>query len=189
MTVKRFFSEFLLKTCTFLLLNLPIILVYFVVAIVFKLPILDELIDMLSDKSSAFAYTFNALIYFVYVAVYYLILYLTVYKNNSAKVAYLNSTANKEYSFIGESKQYLKSFLLSDALASVLVSAVSFAFVGLFNTNKLLRLVFITEYSLTQLVGIEIAAVLYALFTTLFVFFAVIISQYVWNKNRLGGKA
>ncbi len=187
--MKRFFSEFLLKVCTFLLLNLPVILVYFIVAIIFKLPILDELIDMLSDKSPAFGYAFNALLYFVYVAVYYLILYLTIYKNNSARVAYLNSTANKEYSFAFEAKQYLKSFFLSDALAAVVVSAASFALLGIFDTNKFLRVIFITEYSLSQLVGIEIAAVLYALFTTLFMFFAAVISQYVWNKNRLGGKA
>ena len=187
--MKRFFNDFLLKLGAFFLLNIPVILIYFVVAIIFKLPILDELIDMLSDKSPVFEYAFNAVIYFIYVAFYYLILYFSVYKNNSARVAYLNATANEKYSFTDEAKQYFKTYTLGDTLAAVAVSAISFLLLGIFNTNKFLRVIFITQYSLSQLVGIEAAAVLYAVFTVIFIFFTTVMSQYIWNKNRLGGKA
>ncbi|MBP3333897.1 MAG: hypothetical protein J6M35_07620 [Clostridia bacterium] len=187
--MKRFFSDFLLKTGVFLLLNLPVILVYFVVSIVFKFPVLDELVDMISDKSAVFEYAFNTVLYILYVAVYYLILYLAIFKNNSARVAYLNATASEEYSFKGEAIQYLKSFFLSDLFAAVLVCTISFVLIGTFSENKFLRVLFITEYSLSQIIGTMAAAVFYLLFTSLFIFFATVTSQYIWNKNRLCGKA
>ena len=61
--------------------------------------------------------------------------------------------------------------------------------IGTFSENKFLRVLFITEYSLSQIIGTVAAAVFYLLFTSLFIFFATVTSQYIWNKNRLGGKA
>ncbi|MBE6607471.1 MAG: hypothetical protein E7633_02795 [Ruminococcaceae bacterium] len=187
--MKRFFSDFLLKFFTFLFLNLPVILVYFAVALIFKFPVLDELVGRLSENSPELKSVLGAVLYFIYVAAYYVILYLSVYKNNSARVAYINNTANESYSFASEVKEYFRAFFVSDLLASCVVSLISFTLLGAFATNKFFRVIFITQYGMSQLVGMEVATVLYALFTNVFVFFTTVISQYVWNKNRLGGKA
>ncbi len=182
--MKRFFTDFLQKLGIFFLLNIAVILVYFIIALFFKIPVVDELAARFADAKAL-----DTALYVLYALSYYFFLALLICKNSSARTAYLNVTADEGYSLKRELCQYIREFFLSDIFASTVLSAISFAFIGLFDTNKFVSLIFLPQYSLFSLSGLAFGAIFYAAFTAIFIFAVTMCAQKVWAKNRLSGKA
>ncbi len=181
--MKRILYDVLQKLGIFFLLNFAVILVYFLVWLVFKIPVINEINDRFVDKN-----TLNTVLYLLYAVSYYIFAALIVCKNSSARTAYLNATADNGYSFKRDVGEYMRGSCISDMIASVLLSAISFAFIGIFDTSKFLRLLLLPQYSLSYFIGIFGGAVFYAIFTAFFVFAITVSAQFIWNKKRLGGK-
>lgn len=182
--MKKFLYDVLQKLGIFFLLNLAVILVYFLVWLVFKIPVINELTDRFIDIKAL-----DTVLYLLYGASYYVFASILICKNPSTRAAYLNATANEDYSFKRDVKEYIRAAFASDILASTALSLIAFLILGVFNTNKFFRLVFLPEYSLSYFMGTFGAAVFYAIFTAAFVFIVTVSAQFVWNRKRLGGKA
>ena len=181
--MKKLFQDALQKLGIFFLLNIAVILVYVLVWLLFKIPVVSELTDRFIDTAAL-----DALLYLLYAISYYAFIALLILKNYSARAAYLNATADEKYSFKREVLDYFRENFASDIIASTALSAISFLLLGVFSTNKFLRLVFLTQYSISHFIGVIGGALFYAIFTALFIFALTALAQMAWNKSRLGDK-
>ncbi len=180
--MKKLFQDALQKLGIFFLLNIAVILVYVLVWILFKIPVIGELTYRFIDIAAL-----DAVLYLLYAISYYVFIALLIFRNSSARAAYLNATADEKYSFKREVLDYFRENFASDIIASTALSAISFLLLGVFSTNKFLRLVFLAQYSISHFVGVIGGALFYAIFTALFTFALTALAQMAWNKGRLGG--
>ncbi len=185
--MKSFLKDVLIKTALFALLNIPVILAYFIISLILKVPYISELVAMLKENSPAFGNAFNTALYLLYTVFYYVFVLLTVSKNTLARASYLNATAGERYSFKDEFSSYIKGYLAVDFTACAVMSLVSLLPLS-FTDNGFLNLFFVTQYSLKMLVGNLPATAIYILFTPIFLMFVTLFTQKKWHKNRLGGK-
>ena len=182
--MKGFLKETFSRLGIFLLLNVPVILVYILVSLFFKIPVVDELADRFAN-----AKLLEGVLYALYAVVYFVILALLICKNSSARSAYLNATAGEKYSFKGELASYSRETLTVDIAACTVLAVAVFALLAVFNKNGILAVIFLPQYSLLRMMSTVGAAIFYAAFTPIFTGALTLISQKIWNKNRLGGNS
>ena len=181
--MKSKFYDILQKLGFLFLLNIAVILIYLLVAIFFKIPVMREIADRLFDKS-----LFEKTLFAIYGVSYYVILALAIFKNTSAKRAFLNATAESGYTPGDGVTDYLGNYCTGDIVAAFIMSVISFALLGVAGDFGLIRIAFLPQLAFEVFFGIRGACLIYPLVTLALNFAFTISAQYIWDKNRLGDR-
>ena len=179
--MKSKFYDLLQKIGFLFLLNIAVILVYLLVSIFFKIPVLRELSERVIEQT-----TLEKILFALYGVSYYVILALAIFKNSSAKRAFLNATAESGYTLRDGVLDYFKNYFMSDTLAVAVMSVISYALLGMLDIG-FVKLLFLPQLALFAFFA-NAACLVYLILTLMLNLVFTLTAQYIWNKNRLSGR-
>lgn len=179
--MKNKLYDILQKTGVLFLLNVAVILVYLVMALFIKIPVVNELLNRFADPV-----VLSIALLLVYCIAYYVILALAIFKNASAKRAFLNATAESGYTLRDGALDYFKNYFMSDTLAVATVSVIAYALLGMLDIG-FVKLLFLPQLALFGFFS-NGACVVYLVLTLALNFVLTLAAQYIWDKNRLGSR-
>lgn len=174
--------DILQKIGALFLLNIAVILVYLLISLFFKIPVVRELLERHTDS-----FVLVIVLLFFYCIVYYVIFALTVFKNSSAKRAFLNATAESGYTIRDGVLDYFKNYFMSDTLAVAVMSVISYALLGTLGKIGLVKIVFLPQLALSAFFA-NAACLVYLILTLTLNLVFTLTAQYIWDKNRLGSR-